>query len=86
MVAVLDKISKAQKLIPATLTWDGKVETFEAFYDLFEEWISIRLGDEAAAVWEGTVQHEHGDEIMNPCLYAMEGQRGRGPLRALRPH
>ena len=74
MVAVVDKISKAQKLIPATLTWDGKVETFEAFYDLFEEWISIRLGDDAAAVLKGTVQNEHGDEIMNPCLYATWSQ------------
>ena len=61
MVAVQDKILKASKAMPDNLVWDGKVDTWSSFFDLFTEWVEIRLGEEAAHALAGVQKDEHGD-------------------------
>ena len=60
MVAVQDKILKASKAMPDNLIWDGKVDTWSSFFDLFTEWVEIRLGEEAARALTGVQKDEHG--------------------------
>ena len=43
MVAVSERVSKAMKLLPDNLKWNGQHDTYDAFIDQFNEWVEIRL-------------------------------------------
>ena len=64
MVAVQGQVLKASKVIPDSLKWNGKPETLESFIGLLEEWVEIRLGDEALMVVQGLQKNESGDLSM----------------------
>ena len=74
MVAVLEKIQKASKLMPDNLKWDGKPDSFASFLVILTEWVEIRLGENAAMVLAGKQKDEHGDFNMAPCIYTTWSQ------------
>ena len=53
MVAVQEKVSKQSKILPDNMKWDGKPDTLRPFLSLVNEWVEIRLGEEAAMVLAG---------------------------------
>ena len=74
MVAVQEKVSKQSKILPDNMKWDGKPDTLRPFLSLVNEWVEIRLGEEAAMVLAGQKKDEHGDWNMAPSIYTVWSQ------------